>query len=231
MVMMRLSVFLAAFAGAAHAFSAAPGLGLRAAPRPAGCSAAAAGAIGHFSPLSLATPGSSQQRSGARTASVLRMSTTEKQSPLEAGGARGIDEEERRVGMWRQRFELSDEQIEALRNSFEKLLKESSGDLRTVNKDTMKCLIEGVNIELDMVNVVKAGDRPVVSEDELNNYVNALKDLWEEACNEDAVEVANGECYVPLDTKNFDLSEVVAVYGMCVRDHCGIGGVCFWDSD
>lgn len=96
---------------------------------------------------------------------------------------------------------------------------------------SQKLVIEAVNKDIDMVDVVSPGQRPVVAEDELSNYVAALKDLWAEACVEDAIELANGECEVPLNTDEFDLSEVVAIYGMCVRDHCGIGGVCFWDSE
>ena len=30
--------------------------------------------------------------------------------------------------------------------------------------------------------------------------------------------------------RDFDLSECVALFGICLREHCGIGGVCFWDS-
>ena len=44
-----------------------------------------------------------------------------------------------------------------------------------------------------MANIVATGQRPVVSEDELNNYVNALPGLWAEACDADAIEVATGE--------------------------------------
>jgi hypothetical protein len=36
-----------------------------------------------------------------------------------------------------------------------------------------------------------------------------------------------GECLVPLDTDNFDLSECLAIFGMCLREHCGIGGVLY----
>mmetsp|Transcript_42642 Transcript_42642/g.66786 ORF Transcript_42642/g.66786 Transcript_42642/m.66786 type:complete len:82 (-) Transcript_42642:2022-2267(-) len=78
---------------------------------------------------------------------------------------------------------------------------------------------------------VSSEKRPVISEDELNNYINALQPLWAETCEEDAVEVANGECLTKLDTENFDLSEAVAIFGMCMREHCGIGGVCFWDEE
>ncbi len=34
----------------------------------------------------------------------------------------------------------------------------------------------------------------------------------------------------PWGGRDFDLSECVAILGMCLREHCGIGGVCFWDS-
>jgi len=75
-----------------------------------------------------------------------------------------------------------------------------------------------------MANIVATGQRPVVSEDELNNYVNALPGLWAEACDADAIEVATGECEVPLDTQNFDLSEVVASL-RCMACACGTTAV------
>mmetsp|Transcript_1026 Transcript_1026/g.2357 ORF Transcript_1026/g.2357 Transcript_1026/m.2357 type:complete len:243 (+) Transcript_1026:11-739(+) len=228
-MLLRTSLAVAMI-GAATAFSGPPSLRVPLSTAPAGCSASPARAI----PANVAAFGVNvglQQRGRVPLLTALSMTAAEKESPLEAGGLRGLEEEERRIGMWRQRFELSDEQIGALRANFDKALESSAGDLRVVDKESMKKLIESVNVELDMANVVKEGDRPVVSEGELQNYIDALKDLWEEACQEDAVEVANGECFVPLDTEKFDLSEVAAVYGMCVRDHCGIGGVCFWDSD
>lgn len=80
--------------------------------------------------------------------------------------------------------------------------------------------LRGPQVLVDSVDVGNDG-RPAVSQDELQNYVKALAPLWAETCEQDAVEVANGECLVPLDTENFDLSECMAIFGMCLREHCG----------
>ncbi|EKX34770.1 hypothetical protein GUITHDRAFT_119080 [Guillardia theta CCMP2712] len=113
--------------------------------------------------------------------------------------------------------------------SFEKALEDVPGNTRAIPKDVMRRVIEKASGIVDTVDVSKDG-RPAVSQEELTNYIKALPGLWSETCDNDAVETANGECLVPLDMDNFDLSESVAVFGMCLRDHCGIGGVCFWDT-
>eukprot|EP00287_Rhodomonas_sp_CCMP768_P001033 CAMPEP_0196752550 /NCGR_PEP_ID=MMETSP1091-20130531/87497_1 /TAXON_ID=302021 /ORGANISM="Rhodomonas sp., Strain CCMP768" /LENGTH=163 /DNA_ID=CAMNT_0042100513 /DNA_START=169 /DNA_END=660 /DNA_ORIENTATION=- len=163
------------------------------------------------------------------------MTATTKESPLEGGGARGLEEEERRVGLWKTKYELTDSQVEALRKEFESAMSASSGDLRTISKDQLRRVIETASAAVDVVDVHQ-GDfaeegRPEVSQEELSNYIAALTGQWEETCDVDAVEVANGECQDAVDLENFDLPETLAVFGMCLTNHCGIGGVCFWDSE
>jgi len=171
--------------------------------------------------------------------------------------SRTIEEEERRIGLWKGRFGLTDDQVSALRESFqvycmspcivrltsangiacsrlifqcEQAVYETEGtDTRTLPKQKMKLVIEQTQVKVDAVDVGNDG-RPVVTQDELQAYVDALGPMWAETCDTDAVEVANGECQVPLDPDNFDLSETLAIFGMCLREHCGIGGVCFWDT-
>lgn len=144
-------------------------------------------------------------------------------------GKRAEEEEERRINLWKVKFELSDEQVAALRNTFESELETSSGKTRVLPKAAMKKVIEKTQVVVDSVDVGNEG-RPTVQQDELQNYIDALGPLWADTCESDAVEVANGECLVPLDPENFDLSECMAIFGMCLREHCGIGGVCFWDT-
>ncbi len=182
-----------------------------------------------------------------RAALALRMAAI-KESPLDHAGARALEEEERRINMWKLKFDLSDEQVAALRKSFEQVLATVQTDKRAVPTQAMKRVIETTQVRLwgicflrheaaarrrrrddplrrpqvlvDSVDVGNDG-RPAVSQDELQNYVKALAPLWAETCEQDAVEVANGECLVPLDTDNFDLSECMAIFGMCLREHCG----------
>ena len=45
-----------------------------------------------------------------------------KDSPLDHAGSRAVEEEERRINMWKVKFELDDEQVETLRKSFETVL-------------------------------------------------------------------------------------------------------------
>ena len=128
--------------------------------------------------------------------------------------------EERRINMWKVKFALDDEQVDQLRKSFEQVLDAEKTDTRAVPKQAMKRVIETTQVLVDSVDVGNDG-RPAVTQDELENYVAALGPLWAETCEQDAVEVANGECLVPLDTENFDLSECMAIFGMCLREHCG----------
>lgn len=140
-----------------------------------------------------------------------------------------VMEEERRVKLWKAKFSLADGEVAALRASFEEVLKANPSEARTLPKDKMKLVIEKTQVKVDAVDVGNEG-RPVVQPDELQSYITALPPLWAETCEQDAVEVANGECQVELDLENFDLSETLAIFGMCLREHCGIGGVCFWDT-
>mmetsp|Transcript_35964 Transcript_35964/g.73941 ORF Transcript_35964/g.73941 Transcript_35964/m.73941 type:complete len:223 (+) Transcript_35964:117-785(+) len=171
----------------------------------------------------------------ARPARSCALQMAVKESPLEGGGPRGLEEEERRIGMWTQKFELGDDKVAGLRAEFERVVADSQSELRTLNRDQLKRVIEKASSNVDMVDVNPGADgeqgRPAVTEDELNNYINALSEQWAEACEVDAVEVANGECIEPADLVNFDLPETLAVFGMCLTNHCGIGGVCFWDSE
>lgn len=173
-------------------------------------------------------PRASVPATPSRRALALRMAAI-KESPLDHAGARAVEEEERRINMWKLKFDLSDDQVAALRKSFEQVLATVQTDKRAVPTQAMKRVIETTQVLVDSVDVGNDG-RPAVTQDELQNYVKALAPLWAETCEQDAVEVANGECLVPLDTDNFDLSECMAVFGMCLREHCGIGGVCFWDT-
>jgi len=152
-----------------------------------------------------------------------------KESPLDHPGERAVEEEERRVGLWTTKFALKDEEVAALRKSFEEMLAETSGSVRALSTQKMKRVIERTQSSIDAVDVGNDG-RPAVQASELQNYITALGPLWAETCDTDAVEIANGECQVALDPENFDLSETLAIFGMCMREHCGIGGVCFWDT-
>jgi len=162
-------------------------------------------------------PATAQTRGGRRVA--LRMAAI-KESPLDHAGDRAVEEEERRINMWKVKFALDDEQVDQLRKSFEQVLDAEKTDTRAVPKQAMKRVIETTQVLVDSVDVGNDG-RPAVTQDELENYVAALGPLWAETCEQDAVEVANGECLVPLDTENFDLSECMAIFGMCLREHCG----------
>merc|ERR1712167_333928 len=113
---------------------------------------------------------------------------------------------------------------------FEEALDTEKGEYRQVSKQTLKKIIVAASSDVDTADV-SSSDRPVISKEELQNYIDALQGLWEETCESDAVEVANGECLTKLDTENFDLSEAVAIFGMARKEHCGIGGVCFWDEE
>ena len=146
-----------------------------------------------------------------------------KDSPLDHAGSRAVEEEERRINMWKVKFELDDEQVETLRKSFEKVLDTVQTDTRAVPMQAMKRVIETTQVLVTQHGIAHVGNdgRPTVSEEELQNYVAALGPLWAETCEQDAVEVANGECLVPLDTENFDVSECMAIFGMCLREHCG----------
>jgi len=193
-------------------------------------------------------PRASVPATPSRRALALRMAAI-KESPLDHAGARAVEEEERRINMWKLKFDLSDDQVAALRKSFEQVLATVQTDKRAVPTQAMKRVIETTQVRLfcicffavrllrmhaaqddpmrrpqvlvDSVDVGNDG-RPAVTQDELQNYVKALAPLWAETCEQDAVEVANGECLVPLDTDNFDLSECMAVFGMCLREHCGM---------
>ena len=44
-----------------------------------------------------------------------------------AGGIRGLEEEERRISLWKTRFEMSDEQVTAMRHTFERMVGEMQG--------------------------------------------------------------------------------------------------------
>ncbi|KAJ1470012.1 hypothetical protein T484DRAFT_2111294 [Baffinella frigidus] len=117
-----------------------------------------------------------------RLAAAVRLAMVTKESPLEAGGLRGIEEEERRVTLWTNHFDLSTEQVASLRNEFEAFLKKESCELRNVGYASLKKIVEAANADIDLADVddgeLAEGGRPRVTEEELNNYVKALGPLW-----------------------------------------------------
>lgn len=82
-----------------------------------------------------------------RAALALRMAAI-KESPLDHAGARAVEEEERRINMWKLKFDLSDEQVAALRKSFEQVLATLQTDKRAVPTQAMKRVIETTQVRL-----------------------------------------------------------------------------------
>jgi hypothetical protein len=62
-------------------------------------------------------------------------------------------EEERRIKLWKDKFALSNDQVQALRSSFEEVLKANPSDTNTLPTQKMKTVIEKTQVMVDAVDV------------------------------------------------------------------------------
>jgi hypothetical protein len=111
------------------------------------------------------------------------------------GGARGLEEEERRITLWKTRFEMDDSKVEAMRRTFETMVISLPGAQRSIPLGMVKKAIELASAETDTADLHQNDKpeqgRPTVGEDELKAYIQRLNELWQEVCDTDASEVCN----------------------------------------
>jgi hypothetical protein len=121
-----------------------------------------------------------------------RSSISVKHEPC-TGGARGLEEEERRITLWKTRFELDDSKVDAMRRTFETMVTSLPGTQRSIPLAMVKRAIEMASTETDTADLHQNDQpeqgRPTVGEDELKSYIERLNELWQEVCDTDASEV------------------------------------------